>query len=404
VNKIGLIVGHEFITTVGRRMYLIFTVAFPLIAAIGIVAGQAFSAATKAPVATENIGYVDMVGGFTDYAAQGNVQFVAYPSPEQATAALLEGNIKEYIVIPPDYISKGVIQRFTTSRELQPAATTQAAVTSFLVQNLLKGEVSQDVIARVETPAILSSTLLTSAGQVAPNQGGVASFLVPYLFSLLLLMSIFFSSSYLLQGLGEEKENRVMEILLSSVSARQLLAGKILGLGAAGLLQVLVWLFSARFLASYASGAFGSTFGQLQITPGFLVVGVVYFMLGYLLFAVLMAGVGAITPTAREGQQMSALFTFAAVIPLFFLTYIIEHPDSVPTQVLSIIPITAPITMMMRMGLTQIPAWQLTASIGVMLLTISGCFTLAAKLFRTFLLMYGKRPELGEILRSFGRA
>jgi ABC-2 type transport system permease protein len=403
VNKTATITRHEFITTVRRRMYLIFTLALPLIAVIIMLGGQALGGAPGPPARAEQIGYVDMAGVVTGFNAQGNVSFVPYTSQAEANAALLDGRVESYIVIPAGYISTGLVQRFTTSRELDKGAAIQSATASFLVENLLNGKTGPDIITRVQAPVSLTSTLLTATGEVAPNQGA-GSFLVPYFFSLLLLMSIFFSSSYLLQGLGEEKENRVMEILLSSVSARQLLAGKTLGLGAAGLLQILVWLFSARFLASYASGTFGAAIGQISIPPGLIVIGVIYFVLGYLLFAVLMAGVGAITPTAREGQQMSALFSIAAVIPIFFMTVIIEHPEGVVPLVLSYIPLTAPITMIMRAGSMSIPAWQVAVSAAILMATIAGCFVLAAKLFRTFLLMYGKRAELKDILRSFRSA
>jgi ABC-2 type transport system permease protein len=245
------------------------------------------------------------------------------------------------------------------------------------------------------------STLLSNTGEVDPNQGGFAGFIIPYIFSMLLLMSIFFSSGYLLQGLGDEKENRVMEILLSSISPRQLLAGKVLGLGAAGLAQVVVWLLSAQFLVKIASSTWSNILGNLQVPADFLILGTIYFILGYLLFAVLMAGVGAISPTARDGQSMSTLFTLAGIAPLWFMAFIIENPDHLISQILTIFPITAPVTIMIRLGLTQIPLWEIAVSISVMLLAIIGCFFLAAKLFRTYLLMYGKRPGFKDIMRSF---
>ncbi|GAH57167.1 unnamed protein product, partial [marine sediment metagenome] len=132
------------------------------------------------------------------------------------------------------------------------------------------------------------------------------------LFGFLLIMAIFSSSGYLLQGLGEEKENRIMEILLSSVSPRQLLTGKVLGLGAAGLVQVVIWLLSIVFLVQLASTTIGGVLSTLQIPGNLLVLGIVYFILGYLLFAVLMAGIGAIGATARESQQMSMLILMPA--------------------------------------------------------------------------------------------
>jgi len=404
MNKTTLIARHEFLVTIRRRAFIIFTLAFPLLAIFGILAAQVISGLAKPPAALETVGYIDQAGGFTDFTSQGSVTIKPFTIPGDAQKALLDNSIKEYFVIPPDYLQTGAIQRYTLNRQLDTSGKTEQVIRDFLLGNLLKGKNSQAVIDRVKAPLNMTSIILTASGEVAPNQGGFAAFIIPYIFGLLLLMSIFFSSGYLLQGLGEEKENRVMEILLSSVSARQLLAGKVIGLGAAGLLQVIIWLFSAQFLARYASSTWGAIIGNLQVPAEFLILGTVYFILGYLLFAVLMAGVGAVSPTAREGQQLSTLFTATGVIPLMFMQFIIENPNHVVSQAMTIIPITAPITVMIRLGITEIPMWQIAASIAVMILAIFGCFVLAAKLFRTFLLMYGKRPDFREIMRSFRKA
>lgn len=404
MNKILLIIKHEFLVTVRRKAFIIFTLAFPVLALLAMVASQAISGLQKPTMEIEKIGYVDGTGTFNAYAEQNRIELIPFESEKDAKTALLDKEIKEYFVIPDNYLSTGIVYRFTLDRELEPGDDIAAVIRDFLLSNLLEGKISPEITTRVKSPLNMISTLLTGSGEVAPNQGGIATFIIPYIFSILLLMSIFFSSGYLLQGLGEEKENRVMEILLSSISSQQLLAGKVIGLGAAGLSQIVIWLVSAQFLAQYASNMWGNVIGNLQIPSDFLILGTTYFILGYLLFAVLMAGLGAISPTAREGQQMSTLFTIAGIAPLWFMPFIIENPNHLVSQILTIFPITAPITVMIRLGLTEIPFWELAVSIGVMLATIAGCFILAAKLFRTYLLMYGKRPNFKEIIRSFRSA
>jgi ABC-2 type transport system permease protein len=153
-----------------------------------------------------------------------------------------------------------------------------------------------------------------------------------------------------------------------------------------------------------ASSSFANIIGVLNVPPDFIILGVLYFILGYLLLAILMAGLGAISSTAREGQQMSALFTIPVVIPIYFMGLIMEHPENIVVKILTFVPITAPITVMVRVGLSEIPFWELAVSIGILILTIYGCFILATKLFRTYLLMYGKRPEFSEIWRSLRKA
>lgn len=404
MSKTSIVAKHEFLTTIRRKAFILLTLALPAVALSGIFIAQVMTGLSQPPAEVSTIGYVDQVGTFTDVTASNQIKMVRYATPVEAQQALLGQVVKEYIVIPADYVSTGVVQRFTTNRELSPDDHTIAVVREFLLGNLLRGSADPRIIERVKIPLNLISTQLTPEGNIAPNQGGAAAFIVPYIFSLLLIMSIFTSSGYLLQGLGEEKENRVMEVLLSSVSPRQLLAGKVMGLGAAGLVQVVVWLITARFTAGFVSSTWGAVIGTLQVPADFLILGIVYFILGYLLFAVLMAGAGAVSPNAREAQQLSTIFTMVGVAPLFFLQFLIENPNHVFAQVLTLIPITAPITIMIRYGLTAIPLWQLAASIGLMVLFITGSFLLCARLFRTYLLMYGKRPDVKDILRSFKTA
>jgi ABC-2 type transport system permease protein len=400
MNKTFLLIKHEFLNTVRRKAFIILTIAFPLIALLAILAGQVLPGMIKTTTTTEKVGYVDEVGTFSQNTSENNIQFISYSTEDTAKTALEQKDISEYFIIPPDYISTGLIHIYTLTSEITPGGTVQSVISDFLLNNLLKGN-SEAIITRAKNPLNITSTTLTSAGTPAANQGGFSAFILPYLFSILLLLAIFTSSGYLLQGLGEEKENRVMEILLSSISPRQLLAGKVLGLGAAGLVQIIVWLISANFLLRMASSAWGSVLGSLQITPEFLMLGIVYFILGYLLMAILMAGVGSVSPTAREGQQMSVIFIMPVIIPVYFMPVIMEHPGNIIVKILTFIPLTAPITVIVRSGLSTIPLWELLVSIGILVLSVWGLFVLTTRLFRTYLLMYGKRPDLREIVRSF---
>ncbi|MGA7678239.1 MAG: ABC transporter permease, partial [Dehalococcoidia bacterium] len=224
--------------------------------------------------------------------------------------------------------------------------------------------------------------------------------IIPGIFSFLLALSLAFSSAYMLQGLGEEKENRLMEILLSSVSTRQLIIGKVLGIGTAGLAQVVVWVISIPLLLNLASSSIGGFISTIQIPANFLVLGVVYFILGYLLFAVLSASVAAISPTVREAQGLAAIFTLFAIAPFWFYSLILLFPNSPIWVVFSIFPFSAPVLVILRLGMIGVPAWQLIVSMAVLVFSIVGGLLLAAKLLRTYLLMYGKRPNLREIIQN----
>lgn len=400
MNKTLLIFRHEFLHTIRRTGFIILALALPVLALLGIGIFNIVSGVAKPPAEVTKIGYVDEAGGFDQFTTQGNITLVLFDTPEAATQALIKKDIKEYFVIPPDFISTGIVSRYTTQRELTPPAATTAVIKNFISSNLLTGKVPATAIARVEAPLNLVTTTLTSTGTVAPQQGGFVNFIIPGIFSLLLMLTLLFSSIYVVQSLSEEKENRLMEILLSSVSTRQLLTGKVLGLGAAGLAQVIIWVVSFPLLLKLASSSIGGFVSTIQLPANFLVLGVVYFILGYSVFAVLSASVAAITPTVQEAQGYSAIYTLFAIAPLWFFSLLLLFPNNPAWIVFSIFPFSAPVLVMLRIGLTGVPAWQLAISIAVMVLSIIGGLLLAAKLLRTYILMYGKRPSLGEIIRN----
>jgi len=400
MNKTLLIFNHEFRTTLRRTAFIIMTFIVPLIALLGIGAYHVISGAVKPSEEITGIGYVDNLGGFDQYTSQGNIKLVPFNSSDEASKGLVTKDIKGYFVISPDYLNTGLINFYTLEKQLVPPPATLSAIKDFLSSNLLAGKVPQPTIDLVKAPLNLISIRVTETGAVSPEQGGYGNLLVPGIFSLLLVLSIMFSSSYLIQGMGDEKENRLIEVLLSSVSVRQLLIGKVLGLGAAGLVQVVVWVISTPFLLGLASSSIGGFLKTLVVPPSFYILCVVYFILGYLLFAMISTAIGAISPSAREGQQLATIFTLPSVAPLWFSSAIMLFPNSPVWVVLTIFPITAPVTLMMRLGSTDVAAWQIGLSILVLLLSIAGGLLLTARIVRTYLLMYGKRPGLGEIIRN----
>jgi ABC-2 type transport system permease protein len=400
MNKTLLILRHEFGHTVRRRGFVVMTLIVPLIALLLVGVFQLVSGIATPTAGPMTIGYVDELGGFQQYTSQGNITLVRFDTPDGATQALIKGDISEYFVIPQDYISTGVVNGYTLEKQLAASPAITAAINNFLLNNLLVGKVPAATIARIEAPLNLVTTRLTETGAVAPEQGGYGNFVIPFVFGILLALSIIFSSTYLLQGLGEEKENRLIEILLSSVSARQLLTGKVLGIGAAGLVQVAIWVISAPLLLNLASSSIGGFISTIQLPANFIVLAVVYFILGYSLFAVLSAAIGAISSGSREGQQLIGVFTLPLLIPLWFTSLLMFFPDNPAWVFLAIFPLSAPVEVIIRLGVSDIPAWQLVVSIAVLVLSIIGILLLTTRVFRTYLLMYGKRPGIGEVIRN----
>lgn len=398
MNKMLTILKHEFRQTIKRKSFLIMTASVPLIALIGMLGYPFIMGLFPEPEMPEKIGYADNTGIFTGYTEQPGLTFVPYPTEAEAKNDLLAGEIDEFFIIPSDYLATGQVIRFTMEGELAPPPGLTKQISDFLLSNLLAGEVTEELRRRVKEPLMLASLQLDEMGHVIQIPHPLVVLFVPYVFALLFMISIFSNSGRLLQSVSEEKENRVIEILLSSVSTGQLFRGKILGLGAAGLLQMLVWLVSIRIFAHV--GAMNiPALGDLVIPTSMLVLGLLYFILGYLLFGVLFAGVGSIGSTEQDSQQWAGVFTLPAVVPMMLLSVIAEHPDGLVARILSFIPLTAPVTMMMRLPNTTIPLWELALSLTILVGSIAVGIWVVARVFRVFLLMYGKRPALREIVR-----
>jgi ABC-2 type transport system permease protein len=238
-----------------------------------------------------------------------------------------------------------------------------------------------------------------------PAQGGVGAdlgkFAVPYAFSMLLLMSIFTGTGYLVYGLVEEKENRLMEVLLSSASHEEILRGKLIGLGAAGLTQIGVW---ALFGGVPAAIVLALSPSAPHISPVTALIALMLFALGFALYGTIMAGVGSLGTSWRESQQATAMITFLAVIPLMMMPVFMADPNGTVARVLSWFPLTSPIAMMLRVGMTAVPAWDLALGIALVAVGVWLAQKMSAKLFRLGLLMYGKAPSLPEVWRWMVRA
>lgn len=388
---------HELKQTLKRKFFIIATIALPLLLILGygIYQGVQHWYEPSAPEEMK-IGYVDGTGQFDEHTIQDDITFVPYSSEAEAKEDLLANDIEEYIIIPENYPSSGLITRYTTESELGIPDRIQLSIESFLLSNLLGDYTNPEILE-------LKSIRLDESGEIAPIQDEAAKYILPFIFGLLFMLGILFTSGFMLQSVTEEKENRVIEVLLSSVSSRQLLIGKVLGLGAAGLIQIAIWLVTIKIFTEIASVDIPFLSG-LSIPTGLLAWGVVYFILGYLMFATIYAGIGSMGRTAQEGQSLSGIMVMPAGLPLWLNYFILSNPEGTFSRVLTLFPLTAPVTSMMRLSTQDLPAWELALSLVILVGSVAIALWIAAKVFHTFLLMYGKKPAFREIIRYIRQA
>ncbi|MFI5180239.1 MAG: ABC transporter permease [Thermoanaerobaculia bacterium] len=240
---------------------------------------------------------------------------------------------------------------------------------------------------------------LTKAGE--EKTGGEMNFLVGFAFVLLIFLPVLLYGQEVMRGIIQEKTDRVVEILVSSMTPFELLSGKILGMAAVGLTQIAIWVTMGGVLAAYGAAAAlaaGVNLGQF-LRPALALWFIVFFVLGYLINVCIYAVGGAIVTSEKEAQQVITPVIFVMMVPWFLVMPIIMSPDSAFSTALSLIPIYTPITMFIRVLVSEPPLWQVGLSILLAVGTILGFFWVTAKIFRVGLLATGKRPTIPELWR-----
>ena len=404
-RKVWVIARHEYRTNVRRAGFIIMTASVPVLGIVALLAGLFFAGqarqlgallAVQFDAGRQQVGVVDGSDTFSPILPDYEENFVLYESREEADAALTADEVSSVLVIGEDYLETGQVVVVTTGSGFGAVAVEDSPrVRAFFVAHLLDGQVDEALQERAADPFEVKSLVLSASGE-AQGGGFVFTFVIPYFLAIFLVTTIFISSGYLLQSVAEEKESRVIEIVVSSVRPVELMTGKVAGLGALGLTQVLVWVASAAGLSGGAVALLAAA-GAASIPMRVLILGVVYYLLGYTLYAILMAGVGALGTTMRESQQLAGIFSFFAAVPYMISGFLFANPNMPIARVLSFFPLTAPTMMMMRLPLAEIGWVDVAGSIVVLLLSIPAALWVGAKLFRVGLLVYGKRPTLKEI-------
>ncbi len=407
-----LVAGQELWANVRRPGFIVMTLLIPALGLIGLLVASLFGGQVGSFFESQfspndtAMGYVDQAGVLNVNATEYASSFVAYPDETSAREALLAKEIDSYFVLQADYLETGTVTVYGVGGGLSTfAAADSGDLRGFLVDSLLAGKVDEATQTRAVQPMNLEPVTLNEQGEVSTESpfSWLGDFVLPYIFSILFVITIFTTSGFLLQGVSEEKEGRVIEILLSSISPTQLLAGKILGLGALGLIQVSIWLGAGAALLGAAMALFALT-DVISLSLGTVALGMVYFVLGYLLFATLMAVAGSMGTTQRESQQIAGIFSMAAAVPWMTFGIVFTNPHSPVAVVLSYVPLTSPVMMLIRLGMSQVPAGQIAISLALLVVGIIFSLWAGAKIFRTGLLMYGKRPNLKDLARAFKQA
>ncbi len=310
----------------------------------------------------------------------------------QFDALVQDKNLDGYFVLPFDFLTNPTIKNYSgTSSNFRSTDIIESELKELLLKDKAKNlDLAEGVLDEIFFD-IKMAYFEIGASEERETEELIADYIAPFIFMFLLFLGIFTGGQLLLRAVLEERSSRVIEVLLSTVSYNELMGGKILGLGLLGLTQSTIYLVVAFFAGSYYElSIFTPAIGLLYFT---------YFILGYLLYAGIYIGVGALFDSEQEAQQAIQIITFIAIIPMVLWTLVIENPNSTLVNVLSYIPLVTPFFMMIKIAVGETSNFQILATIVLMIGSVYVSIRMAAKVFKTGILLYGKRITLPEIYR-----
>lgn len=403
MKKLWTIIKREYLYNVRRPAFLAATFLMPLFLAGSMILGGTLGVmgdGIEDVPANSSVGYVDQADVMeADVMPEDIVAtYTRYETLESAQAAIDRGEITAVFELPADYMTVGRINVY--SYDNVPDVLKEE-FDSVIRANLVEGVELPMPLERLQGIGDGMTMRVDSTGREISGDSVFFIFLLPMIFGMLLVISSLSTSSFLMYSLVEEKQNRVVEVLVTSVKPLQLLAGKILGLGLLGITQILIIMAMAYIGLSLANAA--EFLQGLSIPLDLVLAGIVYFVLSYLILAAVLAGLGVLVGSEQESSQLSGFMTLPFFIPFFFILAIVTDPNGPTAMLMSFIPFTAPMTMMLRIGMTNVPFWQFALSVSIMAVTAMFFIWLSARVFRWGLLLYGKKFNIRNLFNALVR-
>ena len=437
MNKIGLIIKREYITRVRKRSFIIMSILGPLLFASFMVIPAWMATSEKQEV--KKIAIVDSSNLFMNVIP--NTEYLKFDYLYNTKLNDIKDNFRESGYYGVLYISHVVAfdpNSVVFYSDKQPSQATIMYISKTIEEYIRDQKLKaydinnlDDILRSVKTRINVRTIKITNEGQEKESHTGLVM-IVGYAGGF-----IFFFGAQLMRGVIEEKVNRIVEVVISSVRPFQLMMGKILGIAMVGLTQFLIWVISTFILVSVARAVL---FPELNMSPTETVISrdimsaapvqgqqpaappseemtelmgafsalrdidygvmlgsfIFYFLIGYLLYASMFASIGAAVDSETDTQQFMLPVTIPLILALFVLINAINNPDSSISFWFSLIPLTSPVVMMARIPF-GVPYWQVLLSMGLLIASFLGMTWVASKIYRTGILMYGKKVSYREM-------
>jgi ABC-2 type transport system permease protein len=400
MTKVWHIIKNEYTKHVFQKRFLLSLLSLPglVVLMVGVGLLVALLSIDSSPV-----GYIDRSGVLSapipleddPSIFEPTIEFRAFNDEQQAREALEQEEIQAYYILPEDYPQTLDVDLVYNKA---PGSEVQEQFDQLVKQNLDSYQaLDPQIKERLEEGSTITISSLDGSRQM--NQDQWYTIFTPFVAGIMFFVVVMTSGGYLLQAVVEEKENRTMEILVTSVTPGQLMTGKIIGNIGVGLTQLVIWILFG-WIGLFVAGQFIPEVQNISISGEYL--GVLFLVLlpSFVMVAAIMAAICATMTEAKEAQQISSLFSLPMMIPYYLASVIIENPNSPLAVGLSYFPITAPITILMRMAFTIIPAWQIAINIGILVLFAGLAIWFAGRAFRLGMLRYGKKLSIKDVLRK----
>lgn len=431
MGKIGVIIAHEYTTRVKSKWFIIATLLGPVgMLALILIPALVMILAGESP--RGKVAVIDRYSpiGAAVYASDtARFTLAGDLSEEVLKERVLSEELEAYVLVPQDLLQGGALQLF--SRGGTGLTFNEEIATAFqpVVVRARLAQMGADtsVIGVVEQEVDIAALKLNDQG-TTEQDASEASAAIGYGSGFAIYFLIFIYGTMVMRGVVEEKANRIVEVMASSVQPFQLMMGKVVGIGLVGLTQVTLWivlvtgsmLAIAPFLSSAVDGATAMNPEQLQamqqgvggssamavggfavpsISAGPILLAVFMFLAGYFMYATLFAAVGSAVDQEADAQSLTLPITLPVVLTMTFIGYVVSAPNAPLSVALSLIPLFSPILMTVRIAATDVPWWQVGLSMFLLVAAFLGAVWMASRIYRIGILSYGKKPTFKEIAR-----
>ena len=404
MSQVWKIMIWEFINRVKTKLFLITTFALPFF--MGAVMYLPTILMDLEPEDESKIGLVydseikTLVDRFQErcdavlITQDGSPQFlfVDLDSEKEAIDSILSKQIDGYMVIPRTVVDTGQVRYFSQSlSNIKIYSSLRRTLNQLVIeQRMIDQDIDISLVGELSRKIAFETYEIDELGDTSEGDE-LSSFLIPYLFLTILFMTVFMSGQLLLRSVMEERTSRTIEILLSSVTPDEIMKGKILGLGALGMVQMVFYLIVGLSITHYK----GWASIELSHIPSYLI----FFITGYLFYAAIYAAMGTFFTSEQEAQQSSGLISIIAVLPMVFASYFITNPGSTFTIGITYVPPLTPFMMIIRLGTGTVELNEIIYTTILMVISCLFMLRLSGKIFRTAILLYGKKITLKEVIK-----